>query len=81
MLQRAAGGRQDAAQDRQQRGLAAARGAHQQGQLARHQVDVDALERPVPAPAPEPSILVMSLGFEHGDSECVMVVVSGCVSG
>ncbi len=44
--QLALAGGEDAAQDRQQRGLAAARGPHQQGQLAWHQLQAHALEGP-----------------------------------
>ena len=43
-LQLARGRRQDAAEDRQQRGLAAARRAHEQRQLARIQRHLDALQ-------------------------------------
>ena len=78
-LQRAVGGRQDAAEDRQQRGLAAARGTHQQGQLAGHQVDVDALEGHHGRRRRSGYTLVMSRASSMVIPECVMVVVSSRV--
>ena len=59
-LELALGRRQDAAEDRQKRGLAAARGSHEQGQLAGVELEVDALQG-LTSPAPEPNTLTMSL--------------------
>ena len=62
---RAAGRRQHAAEHGQERGLAAARRAHQQGELAAGEREIDALER-LDAPGALAEHLGDVGGFDHG---------------